>query len=159
MGHGLPDWYRGVDIAYQALSEMIIRPKYGALLLATGLVEVAAYTGVNLCNISGKGVSYGGHILIIGAQPGTNKIKPYFDGNTVNDYNCLELMYHNIYGGIYNAVNILSYNNTGEEGDTRDRIYLVLREGYTFESSFRVNYYNADSVSGWVQYALPYALI
>ena len=32
MASGLPDYYRGVDVAYQALSEMIVRPKYGGVV-------------------------------------------------------------------------------------------------------------------------------
>mgnify|MGYP001139474021 CR=1 FL=1 len=70
MGHGLPDFYRGVDIAYQALSELINRPKYGAAQKSFASVWVTPGVITNLISVSGKGIIYGGVLYL---SPSTNQ--------------------------------------------------------------------------------------
>jgi len=64
MAHGLPDWYRGVDIAYQALSELITRPTYGGAIGSSGSKTVYANNTVTLINISGQGMIYGIYVRV-----------------------------------------------------------------------------------------------
>ena len=67
MAYGAQDWVARTDILLQTLQELIIRPKYGT----RGLLEFQNYVTANaetsLGVISGKGVIYGGAIVIIGA--------------------------------------------------------------------------------------------
>jgi len=67
MSKGTVDWYRGIDIVYQNLGEIIQRPKFGIVAPAEYANFVAASAVTTLVDISGIGNIYWGSIGVTGA--------------------------------------------------------------------------------------------
>lgn len=154
MARGLPDYYRGVDIAYQALSELIVRPKYGGAIGTFGTKQVTASDNTSLVSVSGKGMTYGAYVHLDHDQTQKDsKIQLYIDGNqlvrkswqTLYDYNIgyarafpVVLNWFDDVGFIYSAS--VSY-------------------GLTFETGVEIIYEEAHARTPIVAYSLIYALI
>lgn len=136
MGHGLPDWYRGVDVAYQALSEMIVRPKYGAATPTAFSVAVAANDQTRIVTVSGKGVIYGLVVYVQGTNVQHDDYLTYdIDGVTYDD---VTMEYFLLWNDIL-PPGALGWLGCYDEVNYRYAIHVGT--GITFETSATV-YYN-----------------
>jgi len=154
MASGLPDYYRGVDIAYQALSQMIVRPKYGAALLAAGAETVDAGGVTTLVSIEGKGMIYGG-ILFLGYTSTQRFSAPrfYIDGHGLSGLTFWELLGLGVTKPNVYPVTLLGYDEAGY-------VYSVgFAHGITFEESALVSYYEFHGTTPVVYCELVYALV
>jgi len=154
MAHGLPDFYRGVDIAYQALSELINRPKYGGCKRSTGTMIVTANANNTLFSLSGKGMIYGG--LVQTSYSASQKdalIVFYIDGALILNEKLAHL-----------NTNVIdkprSYPLVLNKYDDTNFIYAVtFSYGITFETSILLIYQENDGGTPAVGYKIFYALI
>jgi len=154
MAHGLPDYYRGVDIAYQALSEMIVRPKYGGAIGSSGSGLVAANSLTTLLSISGKGMIYGGYVWLQHTSTQKNSyVQLEIDGQVVAGDSFLTLNGIGADKPRACPIPILKYDDTGFT-------YCVgFAYGVTFESTLKVQYDENHGDTFSVDYNLVYALI
>jgi len=135
MSHGLPDFYRGVDIAYQALGEMIVRPKYGAANRAVGGGAVSGVTQNELISVAGKGIIYGGLLYAYNSESLVGDSIYYeIDGNQVAYWSFYNLAKYNITKGPTIGFYLLKYD------DVKFVYSVAFSSGLTFESSFLVRY-------------------
>jgi len=154
MAHGLPDYNRGVDVAYQALSQMIVRPKYGGAVRTSGGLVVTASVETLLCTVSGKGMIYGGWIRldhtstqkdsgVIMAVDGDDIFSMSFDGGIK-------------YGITYPRCSPMIL----QLFDDVNFIYSVgISYGITFETEVKLSYQEEHVQTPSVGYNLVYALI
>jgi len=154
MSHGLPDYYRGVDIAYQALSELINRPKYGGAQRTAGSVAVTANDTTQLISVSAKGMIYGGYLFLDHTATQKNSIFILkVDGNIIG--------YLSADGG--NAYNINIEHNSPvylRKYDDTNFIYcMALSHGITFETSFTVEYEEKHGGTPTLSYRVVYAVV
>jgi len=154
MAHGLPDFYRGVDIAYQALSQLIIRPKYGAAQRLFASVWVTPGQITNLASVSGKGIIYGGVLYLDAAvQQKSSMPRLSVDGQVltgcsfyeINTYAWNKAQSHLYYELKYDDVNFI--------------FSVGLAYPITFESSFVVGYREIYEESVNVACQFVYALV
>ena len=154
MAHGLLDYYRGINVAYQALSEMIIRPKYGAALLASGSMEVVANSHNTLAIVSGKGMTYGGAVWLdytLSQANGEVEIMP--DDLVLSGLSFYRLMEYGILRPRTWPVSLNVYDST-------NRIYSAgISYGITFETTLELAYQENNGFTPTVHYRLAYALI
>lgn len=154
MSHGLPDYYRGVDIAYQALAEMIVRPKYGGALSEVGNVAVTASAETVLVSISGKGMIYGGGVMCNPVNSQMNsQPKLVIDGETVfqQSYNMLAQ---------YGIDTPRSFPVSLTKFEDATRWYCAcISYGLTFETGVKVSYVETHGNTPTVGYVLCYALV
>jgi len=154
MAHGLPDWYRGVDIAYQALSELITRPTYGGAIGSSGSKTVYANNTVTLINISGQGMIYGIYVRVSHtATQRDSGVRLELDSNLLFDESFADL---NTYGISYPR----GYPLTLSKYDDTNFDYCVLIPyGLTFESLINLRYREEHGRTPDVYYSVVYALI
>lgn len=154
MSSGLPDYYRGVDIAYQALAQMIVRPKYGGAESAWGSQIVGANATNALVTISGKGMLYGGVAYISYAltqAKGLFELK--IDGSFVTDKSLVTMNAFGIVKPQSYPVYLLKFDDT-------NFVYSVaVSYGVTFESEVILSYVEDDGGTPTIYYDLTYALI
>jgi len=154
MTHGLPDFYRGVDIAYQALAEMITRPKYGAAQRAAGNVVVAASAETTLVTVSAKGMVYGGLFwLDHTATHATSYPRFYIDGQLVASYSFGGMIEFGINKPLCSPLVLLHYDNAAF------KYCAGLTYGYTFETSVTLKYLEVPGGQPTVSYELFYATV
>jgi len=154
MASGLPDYYRGVDIAYQALSQMIIRPKYGAAIRTQGMAAVTANAITTIATVAGKGMVYGGLLMLQSAASQRNSA-PYIhvDGALLNNLTFFGLQRYGVEGEANYPMKILRY-------DEVNFIYSVgFLYGITFETSLTITYFEDHGATPVVVSHLVYALI
>lgn len=154
MAHGLPDFYRGMDVAYQMLSEMIVRPKYGGALLAWGSRECAAGVQTTLLGVAGKGMIYGGAIWLDYTSTQSNS-QPWLgiDGYTLTNLSFERLME-------YGINEPRAWPLALHKKDSVKWVYSVgVSYGITFEESVVLAYYEQHGTTPTVHYRLVYALI
>lgn len=161
MPHGLPDYYRGVDIAYQALAQLMIRPTYGAAKCKAGYKDVTAWVETELCSVTSKGMIYGGAVFVK-YDSTQRKGRPFLiiDGVTF-----LGETFENmkVYG--FDKVHsmplyLLKYSENEPIADEDVFIYTVgISPGYTFETGFSLNYEENHGDSLAVNYQVLYALV
>lgn len=154
MASGLPDYYRGVDVTYQTLSQMITRPKYGGALLAWGSLEVTANVQNTLCGVAGKGMVYGGVVwLDYTLSQANSQVWLGIDTYTVTNLSMLRLNAYSVNRPRSWPVSILKY-------DSVNYIYSVgISYGLTFEKQLVLAYYEQNGFTPTVHYRLIYALI
>ena len=154
MASGLPDYYRGVDIAYQALSQMIVRPKYGGALQTKGQLVVDASVPTRLANIVGKGVLYGGVVWLDPATTQANSfIQMKLDGWIFASLSFLRMLN-------YGVANPRSSVFTLNVFDGTNNLYSVgLSYGITFETYLDLYFNETYGDTPTVFYDLVYALI
>lgn len=154
MAAGLPDFYRGMDVAYQNLSQMIVRPKYGGALLAWGSKTVTKDVQNTLVGISGKGMIYGGAIWFDHTLPQANsQVWLGIDGYTITNLSFERLL-------IYGFNQPRSWPVSLLFCDQVNQIYCVgLSYGITFETQLVLAYYEHNSNTPTVHYRLVYTLI
>lgn len=154
MASGRPDYFRGVDVTYQTLGEIINRPKYGAENYDEGSVQVPVSSVTNLLTVTGKGMTYGGVVLVgPGGTQQDGKVQLVVDGDLMsgmsftfmNDYKVTRQDSYPIY--------LMKYDEVGG-------IYMVaLSRGITFETSLVVRYVEAEGETPDIVYKITYALI
>lgn len=154
MTSGLPDHYRGVDVAYQALSQMIVRPKYGGALLAWGSKYCTKNAQNTLVGINGKGMVYGGAVWLDYTLPqADSEVWLGTDGYTITNLSFERLLIYGIDKPRSMPVFLLY-------ADHVDRIYCAgISYGITFESQLVLAYYEQNGFTPTVHYRLVYALI
>ncbi len=154
MASGLPDYYRGVDVAYQALSQMIVRPKYGGALLAWGSKTCDANVQNTLVGINGRGMIYGGAVWLDYTLPQANsQVWLGIDGYTVTNLSFERLLLYGINQSRSWPVSLL-------HADQVNQVYAVgISYGLTFESQLVLAYYEQNGTTPTVHYRLIYALI
>lgn len=154
MSHGLPDFYRGVDIAYQALAELINRPKYGGAVGSQGAVTVTASGITTLLAISGKGMTYGGYVTLDHTSTQAQSlVRLEIDGNLILRNSFLGLVVMEINDPYGYPLAIKKYDNT-------NFIYGVLiASGITFETSLVLKYEEAHGAAPLINYNQIYALV
>lgn len=154
MSSGLPDYYRGVDIAYQALAQMIVRPKYGGALQFEGSTTVQGNFMTTLAAVFGRGVVYGGTVwLDHTSSQADSELLLLLDGTFIYSPGFLRM---NDYGILNPRSSIVSLNKY----DAVNHIYsLGLSYGITFEEHLAVAYWEKNGTTPTVHYNLAYALI
>lgn len=154
MASGLPDYYRGVDIALQGLSEVINRPKYGGAQETAGGVVVTAGEEKELASISGKGMIYGGLLFLEHTASQSSGIpKLTVDGNllsamsfiTMNDFNITKQWAFTLYLMTFDEVLF--------------RYAVAVSNEITFETGFKLIYEEKENETPTVYFDLIYALI
>lgn len=154
MTHGLPDYYRGVDIAYQALAQLMVRPTYGEAESAYGGAVMVATAENILQTVTGKGMIYGGVLYLdyIASQKHAQPLL-YIDDVKLDQPNFEDLYKWKIAKENSLPFYLLRY-------DEGNYIYAVgLSSGYTFEESFKINYNEVNEGTPTVYYDILYALI
>lgn len=154
MASGKNDYYRGVDVSYQALAQMIVRPKYGGALLAWGSETLTANIQNTLCGINGKGMIYGGVVwLDYTLTQAQSEVWLGIDGYTLTNLSFLRLKDYSIQQPRSWPVTLLKYDGT-------EFIYSVgISYGITFETQLVLAYYEKNGFTPTVHYRLVYALI
>lgn len=154
MASGLPDYYRGVDIAYQALAQMIVRPKYGGAKISEGYLDVTVDKYNLLLSISGKGMTYAGTVWLDYTLTQANaQVRLEIDGVMVTSLRFVELKLY----GINNPKTAIVTLNAF---DGENFIYSAgISSGITFETSLKLYYREANLTTPRVWYRLIYALI
>lgn len=154
MASGLPDYYRGIDITYQTLGQVINRPKYGAALSLATAAVVLANTKTTLATILGKGMIYGG-VLFCFNGGGQALAEPILEIDTNEFYpvNLSNLSGYNMVVERCNPFYILRY-------DAVTNIYSVgISHGYTFETGFKMIFEEKDGRTPAVSTRVAYALV
>jgi len=154
MASGLPDYYRGMDVAYQALAEMVVRPKYGGALAEASELVVTGSVLNTLFTVAGKGMIYGGYLWVDYTSSQKDSIvKLEIDGEV-------------LLGESFNGMNIYGVKRPGsfvESLFTFDEInyrYAVgLCYGITFETSLKMHYHELHATTPIVSWRVIYALI
>lgn len=154
MASGLPDHYRGVDVAYQALAQMIVRPKYGGALLESGSEAVGANTSVLLALGLGKGMIYGGNVwLDAAASQANSEVQLTIDGVIITTLSFLRLNEYRIVNPRTSVVTLNRY-------DPVSHIYSVgISYGVTFETYVMLVYKETHGNTPTAHYRLVYSLI
>lgn len=154
MTSGLPDYYRGVDVSYQALAQMIVRPKYGGALLAWGSKTVTANTQNTLVGIAGKGMIYGGAVWLDYTLPQSNsQVWLGIDGYTITNLSFERLVE-------YGIDQPRSWPVSVHKKDSVNYVYSVgVSYGITFETQLVLAYLEEHGTTPTVHYRLVYALI
>lgn len=154
MARGIPDHYRGVDIAYQALAQIINRPKYGGALKTTASTVVTANAETEIFEVLGKGMLYAG-VLIVNYTSTQKDSAPllYADGNLLNILTFEGLDFYKVNrSGIY-PLSIAEYDNTAF-------VYSVgFMYGITFEVSLVVKYLEEHGTTPTVILHIIYAVV
>lgn len=154
MASGLPDFYRGVDVKLQALSELTARLKNGTPTSSAGNKVVASLGRTSLLSVTGKGMIYGGLVFL--NHTSTQKAAEVIQ--VVDGDDMVSLTFDNL--------NLLSVDKVGmyplvlRRYDEVNFIYCVgLGSGITFETSFEVVYNELNTTTPTVFTHLLYALI
>jgi len=154
MAHGLPDYYRGVDIAYQALSELINRPKYGAAQSVRGSTACGPNNTKTLFTVSGKGIIYGGVLYYYPTSSQYNGRFIYkIDGQTIVDEWAWVLNNFGIKDPLCHPMVVLLFDNVNFD------YCFGLAYGYTFESSFSMQYQETNGGAFVLYHRIAFALI
>lgn len=154
MAYGLPDYYRGVDITYQTLEQMINRPKYGGAESAWGSTPVDANDTTLLVSINSKGMLYGGAAYMSYAltqAKGLFELK--VDGSFITDKSLVELNAFNISKPQSYPLYLLKYD------DTKFVYSVAVSYGITFENEVVLSYVEDDGGTPTIYFDLTYALI
>lgn len=154
MSYGLPDYYRGMDVAYQELSEVIVRPKFGGGQLLSGSKEVEAGTVTVLAFKTGKGMVYAGNVWLDATNTQANsEVQLYVDGKIITTLSFLRL---NEYGIVKPRSSVVTLNRY----DAVKHIYSVgISYGVTFETYLMILYSEKYDRKPTVHYRLVYALL
>ena len=176
MAYGLPDYYRGMDIAYQALAELVVRPqnipqtdvdvtaqtlgqiinrpKYGGAVLSAGSAGVWANSSRKLVGIDGKGMVYGGSVWLDASGSQSNsQVLMVLDDGLIEGLSFVRLK---DYGVVNPRSAVISLNVF----DGENYIYSVgISYGLTFETGLDLWYKEEHGLAPTVHYRIIYALI
>ncbi len=154
MASGLPDYYRGVDVAYQALAQMIVRPKYGGAISSIGELTVTASSANTVVAVAGKGMIYGGFVYLDYTSTQKNsKVWLEVDGQQLNDERFLDLQLYSLLDPRVCVLSLLKYDDV-------DFVYAAgFSYGVTFESTLKLIYSELHGTTPNLFFNLTYALI
>lgn len=154
MVSGFADYFRGMDVAFKALGAMIVRPKYGGALLATGSKYCTKDTQNTLVGINGKGMIYGGAVWLDYTLPQSNsQVWLGIDGYTITDLSFERLVE-------YGIDQPRSWPVSVHKKDSVNYVYSVgISYGITFETQLVLAYLEEHGTTPTVHYRLVYALI
>jgi len=154
MVSGLPDFYSGVDVKLQELSQLIVRPKYGGGLSTTSVITVAANTDTILATIAGKGMVYGGVVLFDYTSEQKNSIPVMaVDGEKLGAIKYETLNKYGIRQGQQYPVTLTIYDNV-------NFVYgVAFSYGVTFETELSVSFIELHGGTPTVYCDIIYALI
>jgi len=154
MASGLPDYYRGVDVAYQALAQMTVRPMYGKAVLASGSKVVAANGGTYLVAVFGKGMLYGGTVWLDYTLPqGNSEMQLWTEEVYILSLSFVRMLQYRITNPVSSVIYLNKY-------DTVNHIYSAgIGGGITFESYLALAYLEEHGFTPTVHYRLLYALL
>lgn len=154
MTSGLPDFYRGVDIKLQSLSEVTNRPKYGGGIQSAGSDSVVGGFRNILALITGKGMIYGGSVWLDYTSTQANSIVALaIDGAYLAGLSFVRLKDYNIVDPRSSVITINKFDST-------NYIYSAgISYGLTFETSLQLLYNEEHDVTPTVHFNLMYTLI
>ena len=154
MASGRADYFSGVDVAYQALSQLIVRPKYGGAVQTAGQTVVFGDSLNVLTTISGRGMVYGCSVWLDHTLTHANsEVWLAIDSEFLSGISFLRLR---DYGFVQPRSSIISLNLY----DSTNYIYSVgVSYGLTFENELILGYQESHNTSPTVHYILVYALI
>jgi hypothetical protein len=143
MPRGYPDWFGQPQF-----------PKYGSVLYVSGQTSVTETTEKTIVEITAKGRTYGGHIVVSGANTNTaDYVKLYVDSS---------LLYAVTFGGArgwnYGEGYIPPLILSRYDRLTPEYAFNVNRD-ITFDSSFRIAYLAKDNNPRIIYYELQYSKI
>ena len=152
--HGLPDYYRGVDIAFQALSDLIVRPRYGEAHLLKKDKTVTANDTTFLDGVTGTGMLYGGFAYLdYTSDQRLSTFTLHIDDKVILDYSFENLARYGVAGEHGYSAYLLKYDQT-------NFIYSVgILPGITFDESFKFYYKERHSDTPQVKIRIIYALV
>ena len=154
MARGLPDYYRGVDIAYQALAQMIVRPKYGAASEVITVLVVTANTENEMVSVSGKGMVYGGSLYL--ASSSSQRLSLTIlevDGSVINTTSFTTSAFYSLTRENSSPIYLMAYN------EVDFRYSVGISAGITFETGFRVLFTEEHGNTPIVICKVVYALV
>lgn len=154
MAMGLPDYYRGVDVAYQSLGQLINRQKFGGAERVLATANVGASTQTTLITVTGKGVLYGGHLAIEGTASQKEDV-PFIRLDSSGNFGSA-LEYLRDYQLDVERSQMLFLRRYD---DADFRYSVAFGYGYTFEESISVRYLEFAGNTPLVKTVLHYALI
>jgi len=154
MAHGLPDFYRGVDIAYQALAQLINRPMYGGVSSAVGGQTVLANTDTELASVYGKGMLYGGYLFLDHTSTQKDsRANLIIDDESVSNLKFSDMNKYSLSLPLSSIIHLLKFDDT-------NFIYSVgISYGITFETSVKIIYTEAHNSTPIVYTKMIYGLI
>ena len=152
--HGLPDYYRGVDIAFQALSDLIVRPRYGKADLLYKDKVVTAKDVTLIGEVYGHGMLYGGCVYLnITENQQLSKVLLHVDDKEIANKSFNDLAIYGLVGEHSDGTYMLKYDQT-------NFIYAVgIMPGITFEESFKIYYDEKHLATPEVSARVLYALV
>jgi len=154
MARGLPDYYRGMDAAFEASPQMIVRPKYGGAIQQSGNQWCTANAVTLLTSISGRGMIYGGTVWLDHTASQQNaEIMMKLDGGFIFSLSFLRMLQ---YGILVPGASIITLNIY----DSVNFVYSAgLSYGITFEKSLDLGYNETQGEDLTVHFNLVYALL
>lgn len=154
MATGRPDYYSAVDITLQALSQLIVRPKFGGAIIESGSKEIVASVANNLAAVSGKGMVYGGAVWLDYTSTQANSVVSLIvDMQEINDLSFLRMNEYGINRARTAVVTLNKY-------DAVNFVYSAgISYGVTFESGITLTYTEEHGTTPTVHYILVYTLI
>lgn len=154
MAHGLPDYYRGIDIAYQTLTTQVVRPAYGGAQNSRATVAVAANSWTELVSVGGKGICYGGYVHVHYTSPQKNSlVKIEYDGALTASKSFYILNHNNLNNEKCCPIFLLKYDEVNFNHS------VGLEYGITFDSSLKLFYKEQHGGTPNVNYNLVYAKV
>jgi len=154
MAYGLPDYYRGVDITYQTIGQVINRPKYGGAESAWGSRPVDANDITTLLSISSKGMLYGGVVyMAYGFTQAKGLFELKVDGSFITDKSLVSLNAFGIKKPQSYPIYLLKFD------DTKFVYSVAVSYGITFENEVVLSYVEDDGGTPTIYFDINYALI
>lgn len=154
MAKGLPDYYRGIDLTYQALSELINRPKYGGAQRAVSAANATANDTRSYVTVSGKGMLYAGCVYL--QHTASQKTgKPYLvvDGFSLATWSFDDMLSLGMVTTWIKPVFLTKFDDV-------NFIYCAaLMYGITFETSLEILYEESEGETPNIVTELIYAVV
>lgn len=129
-------------------------PKYGALKSISDYHSSSGSGEKTLVNINGKGIVFGGRIWVLSSDARNyDIIRMYIDGESSFS---MAMSHMNLYDVDYNSqlpVFLIYYD------ELNPRYEIGIRSGITFDSNFKLTYYQSNPTAFSIFYDFYYTLI
>lgn len=154
MATGLPDYYRGIDVAYQALAQLTNRPMYGGAQRAVSVASATANDNRLFLEVLGKGMIYGGHLHTDpAASQKTGVPDIVVDGKSLSRYDFETMDSLGFVIAMCKPIILTKYD------DTNFLYCVTFLYGITFEESCSLWYTENEGNTPQVRTELIYAII
>jgi len=133
---GAQDYTKRIDVIYQTIEEMIVRPRYGDFKEVSQFWSNPSTGWLTLANITGKGQTYGGLVSLTGtgATP-TAMIEVTIDGEVVYANDFEDLLTYRMVDPYVRPFFLLHHNYVL-------RKYIAgFSPQISFENSYRIRFY------------------